>query len=300
MLTQPFRQRSRRGDSQSSGLALGVGLAGGPHGFPGVRIGGGRSLRLQPLHRLVVGSSRFRPVPCLPASYFSWSGSFVRHPCSSAHRQALPALPSSPLPQKDISWLPPDCVKLNPSLESGASPITAVFRQKDTANARQTQGNSMNRQKPEDVWGRAGRGAAVHRRGISRKPARRPRGLYLRRARQGRHHASGVPQRRAHHRPALRRAARPQAEGRADLPDRHRLGLLHPQVLPRRAFARGPDRPARRHRALGAAVLRLDGPLAGLQGLADERARRQCAVLREVRRQRHGTGTRARRTTCCS
>ena len=66
------------------------------------------------------------------------------------------------------------------------------------------------------------------------------------------------------------------------------------------AFARGPDRPARRHRALGAAVLRLDGPLAGLQGVADEHARRQRRVLREVRRQCARTGTRARRTTCCS
>ena len=57
---------------------------------------------------------------------------------------------------------------------------------------------------------------------------------------------------------------------------------------------------ARRHRAVGAHVLRLDGALARLQGLADEHARRQPAVLWKVRRQRARPGTGARRTTCCS
>ena len=52
--------------------------------------------------------------------------------------------------------------------------------------------------------------------------------------------------------------------------------------------------------ALGAHVLRLDGPHAGLQGVADEHARRQSRLLRKVRRQRQGAGTAARRTTCCS
>ena len=163
--------------------------------------------------------------------------------------------------------------------DNGLSRHSAGTIRRDAA----TQGNCH---ESAETRGRDRRDAAVHRQGIPRKPARRPRGLYLRRAGRRRHHASGVPQCRAHDRAALRRAARPQAEGRADLPDRHRRGHLHPQVLPRRAFARGPDRPARRHRALGAAVLRLDGALAGLQGLADERARRQCAVLRAVRRQR--------------
>ena len=139
---------------------------------------------------------------------------------------------------------------------------------------------------PAETRGRHRCDAAVHRPGVSREPARRPRGLHLRRARQGRHHAPGVPQCRAHHRAALRRTARSKAEGHADLPDRHRRGHIHPPVLPRGALARGGDRPARRDRAVGAAVLRLDGPLAGLQGLANERARRQRRVLRALRRKR--------------
>ena len=49
----------------------------------------------------------------------------------------------------------------------------------------------------------AGGRSPVYRQGISRKPARRPRGLYLRRTGQGRHHASGVSQCGAHHRAAL-------------------------------------------------------------------------------------------------
>ena len=52
---------------------------------------------------------------------------------------------------------------------------------------------------------------AVHRRRIPREPPRRPRDLDLRRARQGRHHASGLPQHGAHARASLRRAARPGA-----------------------------------------------------------------------------------------
>ena len=156
----------------------------------------------------------------------------------------------------------------------------------------------MDRVKSEDAI--AEQGPAVHRGGISRKPARRPRSLCLWRARQGRHHASGVPQRRALDRPALRRAARRQDQGHADLPDRYRLVGLHPQILPRRALARGIGCAARRHRAVGAHVLRLDGPLAGLQGVADEHARRQLRFLRQVRRQRQARGTAARKRTCCS
>ena len=55
--------------------------------------------------------------------------------------------------------------------------------------------------------------APADRRRISGVAARRPRGLHLRRAGQGRHHASGLPQHRAHGRPPLRRAARRQAQG---------------------------------------------------------------------------------------
>ena len=72
------------------------------------------------------------------------------------------------------------------------------------------------------------------------------------------------------------------------MPDRYRLRGFYPQILPRGALARGIGRAARRHRALGAHVLRLDGALAGLQGVADEYARRQLRFLRQVRRQRQG------------
>ena len=158
-----------------------------------------------------------------------------------------------------------------------------------------------NAHEPDEARGRDRRQRpAVHRRGIPRKPARRPRGLYLRRARRGRHHASGVPQRGALDRAALRRAARSQAQGRADLPDRHRLGRLHPQVLPRRALARGPDRPARGDRRLGAHVLRLDGAHAGLQGVADEHARRPTTISTGSSPTTRRPGTGARRTTSCS
>ena len=51
-------------------------------------------------------------------------------------------------------------------------------------------------------------------------------------------------------------------------------GQLHAQVLSRCAIARGPDRSARGDRRMGAHVLRLDGAHAGLQGVADEYARR--------------------------
>ena len=80
---------------------------------------------------------------------------------------------------------------------------------------------------------------------------------------EGRHHASGVPQRRALDRAALRRAARSaSSKDVLTAPTDTGSGGYHPQVLPRRALARGRDRPARRHRGLGAHVLRLDGPLA--------------------------------------
>src|SRR5215467_8288638 len=52
----------------------------------------------------------------------------------------------------------------------------------------------------------------------------------------------------------------------------------------RAALARRADRAARRHRPMGAAVLRLDGTLARLQGLADEYARGQSQILRQVLR----------------
>ncbi len=97
--------------------------------------------------------------------------------------------------------------------------------------------------------------------------------------------ASGVPQRGALRRAALRRAARQADQGRADRADRHRLRRLYPQILQGGALARRGDRAARRHRRLGAHLLRLDGPQPRLQGRLPQHARRQCRVLRQVRRQ---------------
>jgi len=48
---------------------------------------------------------------------------------------------------------------------------------------------------------------------------------------------------------------------------------------PKHKVARGPDRPARGDRRVGAHVLRLDGTHAGLQGVADEYARRAVRFL---------------------
>ena len=144
-------------------------------------------------------------------------------------------------------------------------------------------------------------GAAVHRRGISREPARRARGLHLRRARRGRHDPSGVPQRRALDRPALRRparSARPRTCSRWPT-DTGSGGYTHKFFRAARSREEL-DRPARRDRRLGAHVLRLDGTLARLQGLVDEHARGQPPVLRQVLRQRAGLVPRARRRTCCS
>ncbi len=56
-------------------------------------------------------------------------------------------------------------------------------------------------------------------------------------------------------------------------------GSFHAQILPRRAFARGSDRPARGDRRMGTHVLRLDGAHARLQGVADEYARRAIRFL---------------------
>ena len=117
-------------------------------------------------------------------------------------------------------------------------------------------------------------------------PARWPRGLHLRRARQGRDRPPGVPQRRGLGRQALRRAARTQVEGGPHHHDRYRIGRLHPPLLQGRALARGGDRPARCDRGVGAHHLRLDGPQPRLQGRLPQHAGRQRRVLRQVRRQR--------------
>ena len=145
-------------------------------------------------------------------------------------------------------------------------------------------------------WKRSGHAAAprrhprrqeapLHRCRVSRNLARRPRGLCLRRARQGRHDSSCFPQRGSLGRQALRGPARAQDQGCADGADRYGLRRLHAQVLQGRALARGPDRPARCHRRLGAHHLRLDGPQPRLQGGLPQHAGRQRRVLWAIRRQ---------------
>ena len=126
---------------------------------------------------------------------------------------------------------------------------------------------------------------SVHRRGIFGIAARRPRGLYLRRAGQGRHHPSGVPQCGRLDRAALRRAARRKNQSRAHCANRYRLERLHPQILQGGALARRRGGAARRHRRLGAHHLRLARPQPRLQGRLPQHARRQCRVLWQVRRQ---------------
>ena len=132
------------------------------------------------------------------------------------------------------------------------------------------------------------------------KPARRAGGLYRRRARGRRHHPSGVPQLRPLHGPPVRRAARPEAAGRADLPDRHRLRRLYAQIFPRSPLARGPGRRAGRHRRVGAPDLRLDGPHAGLQGRLYQHAGRPTPTITVLTPATRGPGTSGRRKPCRS
>ena len=97
--------------------------------------------------------------------------------------------------------------------------------------------------------------------------------------------------------PAFRNSARsvallydalhdPADQGRAHRADRYRLRRLHHEILQGGAFARRRDRAARRHRRLGPHHLRLARPQPGLQGRLPQHARRQCRVLRQIRRQR--------------
>ena len=153
----------------------------------------------------------------------------------------------------------------------------------------------MSRQKPEDVIGRP----AVHRRGIHREPARRPRGLYLRRARQD------VT---AH--PAFRNAARsiarlydalhdPKQKDVLTCPTDTGSGGFTHKFFRVAQIARGTDRPARGDRALGAHDLRLDG------ATPDYKASLMNTLGANIGSTSSSpttpsAGTRARRTTCCS
>ena len=124
------------------------------------------------------------------------------------------------------------------------------------------------------------------RRGVPGIAARRPRGLHLRRARRRRHDAPRVPQHGAHDGAAVRRAARQGEVEEAAAADRHRRQGHDARVLQGAEDRRGIDRRPRRDRRMAAHHLRLDGPLAGLQGGVLGHARRQRRVLRAVRGER--------------
>ena len=109
--------------------------------------------------------------------------------------------------------------------------------------------------------------------------ARRPRDLHLRRARQGRHHASGLPQHRPHAGAPLQRAARPQAQRQAAGADRHRQRRHDARLLQVPEDDRGIRGRPRRDRRMGQALLRLARPRARLQGGIPRHARRQRRVL---------------------
>ena len=129
--------------------------------------------------------------------------------------------------------------------------------------------------------------AAVHRRGVPRESARRPRGGST---------ASGSTTS-----PRIWRSATPPARSRGctmrcTTRRSRTCSPRRPTPEPaasrtsssRRALARGADRPARGDRALGAHDLRLDGPHARLQGLADERAGCERCLLRALRAECEG------------
>ena len=130
--------------------------------------------------------------------------------------------------------------------------------------------------------------------------ARRPRSLHLRRARQGRHHASGLPQYRAHDRAPLRRAARSQAQGQAAGADRHRQRRHDARLLQVPEERRGVGRRPRRHRRVGAALLRLARPRARLQGRVPRHARRQRRLLRALAGEREALVPASARSACRS
>ena len=128
--------------------------------------------------------------------------------------------------------------------------------------------------------------APVHRRGIPREHSRRTGNLDLRRAGEGRHGTSRVPEHGAHDRTAVRRAARSGQEGDADRSDRHRKRRVYPPVLPRHAHCRRTGRRARCDRGMGPHQLRMDRAKPGLQSRVSGDAWRQRRLLRAVRRQR--------------
>ena len=129
------------------------------------------------------------------------------------------------------------------------------------------------------------RDRAANRQRISRLAPRRPHRLHLRRARERRHHASGVPQHGAHGGAALRRAARPQTRRQDPGADRYRQRRQDPCLLQGAENAGRSIGRAQRHRRMGEDHLWLARPLTRLQGRIPGDAGRQCRVLRSVQRQ---------------
>ena len=127
---------------------------------------------------------------------------------------------------------------------------------------------------------------AADRRRVPRLAARRPHRLHLRRAGEGRDHAPGLPQHRAHGGAALRCAARQEARRQDHGADRHRQRRQDTRFLQGAEvdgrFVGG----AQRDRRMGAHHLRLARPFARLQGFVPRHARRQRPVLRSLHRQR--------------
>ena len=112
--------------------------------------------------------------------------------------------------------------------------------------------------------------------------ARRPHHLHLRRAREGRDHASRLPQHRPHGGAPVRCAARPQACRQDHGADRHRQRRQDACLLQGAEVARRSPGRAQRHRRMGEDHLRLARPLTRLQGVVPGNARSQRRVLRSL------------------
>ena len=115
---------------------------------------------------------------------------------------------------------------------------------------------------------------------------------------EGRHDASGVPQRRGSVAQLYDALHDEKTRDVLTAPtDTGSGGYTHKFFKVARSREEV-DRPARRDRRLGAHHLRLDGAQPGLQGGIAQHARRQCRVLRQVRRQCARLAQARRRRRC--
>ena len=141
---------------------------------------------------------------------------------------------------------------------------------------------------------------AADRRRVPGLPRRRAGGLHLRRARQGHHRAPGLPQHRAHGGAAVRRAARRERNATLLMPTETGNGGETHRLFPRAGQRRRSHRRPRRHRRMGEAHLRLDGPLARLQGGVPGHARGERRFLRALPGRMRSAGTSSARSACRS